>query len=344
MDTNKNEFEELENTQEEIKEVEQPIIDDEIEEEVITDDESVEETFEDAENSYEEAVEETAEEFVDELSGSFADADEQLVDDSVEFGDEAYEVAEDLVEPEKKKPVGLIVTLVVVLLLVIAGIVAIATGIIGGNKYNKMGYINYSGQTIADIAEQSGLTLEKFLEEYQLPTDMPADTTVSAAVYNMPLSVYIKTNIGVEYEEVKDMLGLPTETTPEVPKNLIEKIISKFKKEEPKPIDGNTPWYIVEGEMTIETYSGGDVDGFKEFYKLGDDVTGETKIKEIRSRMNKVEAELLAEQQAQSNGGVDDSNVEAETQSTEEEVQDTQADAAGEAEEPTDAATEETAE
>ena len=329
MDTNKNEFEELENTAEAVEEEVQPVVEEEAPaEEVVAADEVFEET---AEAYEEDALEETAEEFADDLAENI-DAADEMAEEVLEYVDEVNEITEDFSEAEKKKPVGLIVTLIIVLLLIVAGVVAFATGLIGGNKYNKMGYINYSGQTIEQIAEQSGLTLEQFLQEYSLPADMPADTTVSAAVYNMPLSVYIKTNIGVEYEEVKDMLGLPTETTPDVPKNLLEKLISKFKKEEPQPIDGNTPWYIVEGEMTIQTYAGGDVDGFKEFYKLGEEVTGETKIKEIRDQMNKVEAEMLAEQQAQSAGAVDDANAEGEAQQPEAEVEDTQADASAEGE------------
>ena len=57
------------------------------------------------------------------------------------------------------------------------------------NKYNRMGYVDTSGRTIGEVADAAGMDLKDFLAEYQLPEDMPANTTESAAFYTIPVSV-----------------------------------------------------------------------------------------------------------------------------------------------------------
>lgn len=260
--------------------------------------EVTEETAESLISDFEEAVPEETEETVPE-EGAVPDFD---ADETVEEGreEEACDTPEMTDTPAKKKSYAPIIALIAVLVVAVAvAAYFVISGVFGGNKYNKMGYVNVSGRTVQDIADEVGIDVKDFLSEYGLPEDMPADTTEIAAIYTMPAEVYLRTMIGIDdFDTVKTELKLPDETTPTEPKTLAEKIKAIFVKEKPQPIDKNTPWYIVEGEMTVETYSGGSTEDFKEFYGLGEEVTGETKMKEIQDQINKKTAELLSEQQA----------------------------------------------
>lgn len=221
-----------------------------------------------------------------------AEVGEESDDGNVLYGGEVGE------QPETKKKSNLpIITLIVVLAVVVAGLAYFAFGS-HGNKYNKLGYVNVSGRTIQQIADGAGIDLKDFLSEYNLPEDMPGDTTEINAIYSMPAKVYLQNMIGIGFDDMKQAMNIPEETTPSKPKTLGEKIKGIFVKEKPQKIDENTPWYIIEGELTVNDYSGGSVDQFKEFYGLGDDVTGDTKLKDIQEQINQKTREMLAEQQA----------------------------------------------
>ena len=49
------------------------------------------------------------------------------------------------------------------------------------NKYNRLGYVDVSGRTVAQVAEEQGMDVDEFLEQFDLPSDMPGNTTESAA-------------------------------------------------------------------------------------------------------------------------------------------------------------------
>lgn len=279
-----------------------------------TSDEIVEQSVTDAldeDENVDEAAEENAdEEYASETTEELSDA-ETVVNENVEVSEDS-EIPQ---ETEKKKSTGPIVALIIV---IAAAIIIIATLLFsdsfGGNKYNKMGYVNVSGRTVQDIADAAGIELKDFLSEYNLPEDMPGDTTEIAAIYCMPAKIYLQTMIGIDdFEVFKTELNIPDETTPNVPKTFMDKIKSVFVKDKIQTIDENTPWYIVEGEITVNDYSGGAVEEFKEYYGLGDDVTGETRMKEIQDRLNEKTKELLVEQEAAQN-----SEAEAEDGSEEE--------------------------
>lgn len=222
-------------------------------------------------------------------------ADDSAESDAVQ--EQNYD-KETVIHPEvkKKNSNAPIIAIIIVLTLIVA---ALAYFLFGnrGNKYNKLGYVNVSGRTIQEIADSAGIELKDFLSEYSLPEDMPGDTFEINAIYNMPAKVYLQNMIGIGFDDMKQAMNIPEETTPTEPKTLIEKIKSIFVKEKPQQIDENTPWYIVEGELTVSDYSGGSIDQFKEYYGLGDDVTGETKLKEIQDQINQKTSEMLAEQQ-----------------------------------------------
>lgn len=191
--------------------------------------------------------------------------------------------------PAKKSKAPVIVAIVAAVVIIAAAIIVVATGKFGEwtNKYNR-GYVDTTGRTVAEVAEQIGMTYEEFLEEYGLPKDMPKNTYEAVAFYTMPAKKAAEV-YGISFDQIKQMLGLPDDT------------------------DENKPWGEVEGEVKLGTYLGGAdyVDTFKEQYGLGDEVTADTlwkevrpivdaKTKEQREEQEKLAAQSSAEPAAQS--------------------------------------------
>ena len=191
--------------------------------------------------------------------------------------------------PAKKSKAPVIVAIVAAVVIIAAAIIVVATGKFGEwtNKYNR-GYVDTTGRTVAEVAEQIGKTYEEFLEEYGLPKDMPKNTYEAVAFYTMPAKKAAEV-YGISFDQIKQMLGLPDDT------------------------DENKPWGEVEGEVKLGTYLGGAdyVDTFKEQYGLGDEVTADTlwkevrpivdaKTKEQREEQEKLAAQSSAEPAAQS--------------------------------------------
>lgn len=274
----------------------------------------------------------------DELSEEAESAEEA---NEFDYTDTAFENAvqsDEVVQPKKKSAAPVIAVIAVLVVAIAVAAYAVFSDGIGGNKYNKMGYVNVSGRTVQDIADSAGIGLADFLSEYSLPEDMPGDTYEIAAIYNMPAKVYLQTMLGIDdFATVKAELNIPDETTPDNPKTLKDKIQSIFKKDDIQVIDENTPWYIIEGELTVGDYSGGDMESFKTFYDLGDDVTETTKIKEIRDQINKKTAEMLEEQQEAQNNA-ENTNPEETAPAADENTESEQT------EQPTDSEQNETAE
>ena len=132
----------------------------------------------------------------------------------------------------------------------------------GVNPYNEMGYIDVTGKTIAELAEENKVNLSAFLSQYGLPEDMPGTTNETAAYYMMPVKTVALIN-GIGFDDIKEILGLGDDITED------------------------TPWGVAEGSATLERYVGADVlDEFKATYGFGDDVTAETKWKEVRNTVD----------------------------------------------------------
>ena len=180
----------------------------------------------------------------------------ELTDDAetVELADDAEpvtqvipdgEAAEEI--PAKKSKAPIIAAIVAAVVIIAAAIIVVATGKFGEwtNKYNR-GYVDTTGRTVAEVAEQIGMTYEEFLEEYELPKDMPKNTYEAVAFYTMPAKKAAEV-YGISFDQIKQMLGLPDDT------------------------DENKPWGEVEGEVKLGTYLGGAdyVDTFKEQYGFG---------------------------------------------------------------------------
>ena len=183
------------------------------------------------------------------------------------------EAAEEI--PAKKSKAPIIAAIAAAVVIIAAAIIVVATGKFGEwtNKYNR-GYVDTTGRTVAEVAEQIGMTYEEFLEEYGLPKDMPKNTYEAVAFYTMPAKKAAEV-YGISFDQIKQMLGLPDDT------------------------DENKPWGEVEGEVKLGTYLGGAdyVDTFKEQYGLGDEVTADTLWKEVRPIVDAKTKEQREEQE-----------------------------------------------
>lgn len=126
------------------------------------------------------------------------------------------------------------------------------------NPYNDA-YIDISGRTIGDVAENMGITLEEFLADYALPSDMPSDTTETAA-YNMVPFWKQAEIFGMTVDELKSSLGLPDTVT------------------------ADTPWGQALDEAPLGSYvgTGEQLEQFKDYFGLDNSVNENTKWKEIR--------------------------------------------------------------
>lgn len=217
--------------------------------------EAVEEMVsEPAEEAKEDAVSESAEETSEETA---SDPFEEAVAEAA-----PEENAAELEVPKKKKSF-------VPFVIIAAGIVVLAAALFIGykmtyNPYNHMGYINVSGKTIGDIAEEYGMTLDEFLAEYGLPADMRADTEETAASYMIPISKIIA-NYGIDFETFAEYYGFDESVT------------------------ADTPWGEALDSMSLNDMVGEEnLEEFIEEYELGDKVTGETKWGEVRRTVDKI--------------------------------------------------------
>lgn len=302
MNDEKNLNEELneevnEETQPTVEEVnEEPVA--EATEEVVA--ETVEAPVEEAEteNAEEEAVEAPVEEVAEVVAEADAEADTENVlnaeNDEPVVADFDWSVS----QPAKKNNLPII--LIAAAILVIAAIVVLAVKFspVLFNKYNRLGYVDVSGRTVEQVADEQGMDLDEFLEQFNLPEDMPGNTTESAAYNCIPVSTMV-TMYGMEFDTMKEFLKFPDTVTED------------------------TPWGEAIGEVTLGNYVGEDnLAEFKETYGLGDDVTVDTLWKEVRqtvdetSRQQRIESEK-AEAEADKNADKEDDEAEEATASPE---------------------------
>ncbi len=260
------------------------------------------------ENNEEVVAAEVTEEISEEVTEEVAEAIEEgvLVDNLGEEPNEEiiYDTSEVLEAPEKSKK-GLIAIIAVIALVVL--LVLLIVGIFSGNKYNKMGYENITGITLGEMCEQMGADVEEFKATYELPEDMPADTNFNAAYNMMPVKVIAALNY-TDFATLKEEFHLPEKTTPA--KGLWGKIKALFKGERVVEITEDTPWGVVQGEVSLQYAVGEEnIEAFKEEYGFGPKITLETLWKEVRPTVEKEalkdrleaekEAEELEEKQAE---------------------------------------------
>lgn len=227
-------------------------------------------------------------------SADGAEETEYLTDDVLSCDEEAQ-------EKTGKSKKGVIGVIIVAAIVVVLGVYLVLNVFCGGNKYNKMGYADISGATLGEMCEQMGMSVEDFKEKYELPEDMPEDTYFNAAYNMMPTKIIAAMNM-TDFATLKEEFKLPEMTTPSEPKGFFAKIKSLFVKEKPVEITEDTPWGVVQDEITLEVAVGEDnMDEFREVYGFGDEVTLETKWKEVRPAIEKmaIEERKKAEQEAE---------------------------------------------
>jgi hypothetical protein len=265
--------------------------------------EELEETTEAAE-AVEEAAEAVAEEVVEatEAVEEAAETAAEEVAAVVENTEEAAEATAEAVaaKSEEKKPfpvVPVVVGAVIAVIVIVLIVLGITIGPKVFNKYNREGYVDVSGRTIAEVAESAGMDYADFLEEYGLPADMPGNTSESAAYYTIPCS-RMAAMYGMDFETMKSTLEFPDTITED------------------------TTWGEAEGEVRLSVYVGEDnLDAFKEMYNLGDEVTGDTQWKEIRNTVDEYNRQQRIEsEKAAATDDEDDSADVADTTTTTEET------------------------
>lgn len=132
------------------------------------------------------------------------------------------------------------------------------------------GYIDITGRTVMDIANERGITLEEYLAEYELPANMPGLVSETEASYTVPAG-HMADMFDMSFETLKETFNLPDWVTAE------------------------TTWGEAIGETTVGVYVGEDnVDSFKKEYKLDDNVNADTKWKEVREAVDRAKKEHRA--------------------------------------------------
>lgn len=233
---------------------------------------------------------------------SEAAADDEIVDTEAIFE-----------ETPKKSKKGLI--LAIVLIIIVAALGAYIAYNSLGNKYNKMGYLDVEGETIEDICQQMNMTLEDFKEQYQLPEDMPANTYSNAASNLIPIKVFVEM-YNTDFATFKESFHLPDTTSPSKPTNILGKIKSVFVQDKPVEITEDTPIGVAQDEVELKYLVGEEnIDKLKELYGFGDEVTGETKYKEVRLAMEKYSIKERLQQEKEA--AQKDSEENTEDQNTE---------------------------
>lgn len=280
--------------------------------------EEITETVEDAAETEEPA--ETEETYFEETEAEpykSAEGEEPVISDVFTEGAEGYGV--EAVQKKSKK--GIIAAVILIVIVIALGACLVYSSFFV-NKYNKMGYSDVSGMTLGEMCESMGVTLEEFKEKYELPADMPEDTYFNAAYSMMPVKV-IAEMYGTDFVTLKDELQIPDMTEPIKHKGFLAKIKSIFSREKSVEITEDTPWGVVQDQVSLAVAVGEEnMEEFKSEYGFGDEITLETKWGEVRPAVEKIAIEeRIAAEKAEENNTTDETSStseDAETGETEE--------------------------
>lgn len=260
-----------------------------------------------------EAVEETTEEVAENT------AEEQAADESFEdvdfenVSEEPAPVAEEesfggnIAAPEKKNNFKTSAIIAWVLVAVLA---------LGDvyyymtniyNKYNHMGYLDTNGYTIGDAVAGMGMDFDEFKDMYGLPKDMRKDTYMNAAQSMIPISKMAELN-NMDFETLKTQYNFGDEIT--------EK----------------STWGEAIDTMKLKDYVGEDsFDDFKKEYELGDEITLDTKWGDIRKTVEQKQVDKRLEEKAKKQDTADNSNDAADSSNSDNTSTDTNADTGADA-------------
>ncbi len=232
-----------------------------VEEAVEVAEEIVEEVTEEAESVETEVEAEAAEEAVQ------TEAEEEIAEEyPEEYSDEV------LAKSNGGKIAAIVGGAVVVVLAIVAALWYF--GVI--NPYER-GYVDVSGVTLEELAEQSGYTVSEFKKANGLPMLMPKSTHENAVQNNVKLKSAI-VNSGMTFEDFKAHYGWGDNITEN---STVGEALGEAK----------LSVMLGLGEVDEETAKS-TLDEFKKYYELGDDVTLDTPYKEIRTHMDEKAREM----------------------------------------------------
>ena len=161
------------------------------------------------------------------------------------------------------------------------------------NKYNHMGYLDVNGYTIGEVVAGMGMEFDEFKDMYGLPKDMRKDTYMNAAQSLIPVSKMAELN-GKDLDSLREMYNFSEEITE------------------------NSTWGEAIDSMSLKDYVGEDqFEEFKTKYELGDDITLDTKCGDIRKDIEKKQvAEREAAEAAASASASPSASAEASPEAT----------------------------
>lgn len=154
---------------------------------------------------------------------------------------------------------------------------------------SKESYVDITGATAKQVAENANMTFEQFKAEYELPDTVKETTSETETFYSIPVRK-IASMYGVTFEELK----------------------AKYQWDD--SITENTSWGEAEGSTKVSVYlAGSSIENFKAYYGLDESVTGDTLWKDVR---NIVDERKKADKESQQSGTVDniDQNTVVETE------------------------------
>jgi hypothetical protein len=130
------------------------------------------------------------------------------------------------------------------------------------------------------------MSLEDFLEEYDLPKNMPEDTYEAAAFYTMPFKTVVEKVYGTDMDTAKEQFGITDDIA-----------------------DDATYVEVMDKVPLKNVVATSMFDSFKEFYGFGDEVTEDTLYGEVRQAIDEKEkAERIAEENEENDAAVSSSD------------------------------------
>lgn len=254
------------------------------------------------------AAEETADaveeaETVEETTDETAEPETELEDVEVTEDEIAELEALDGVSPNNSGKLAAIVGGFIAVILVVVAILWYF-GII--NPYER-GYVDISGVTLEELANQEGYSLKEYKKTYGLPFLMPKSTNENAVRNNAKLGATVAQS-GMKFEDFKEYYGWGDNITEE---STVGEAL------------GETKLSVIIGAGEMDEESAQEVlASFKEYYGLGDDITSDTLYKDVREILDRKARDQRIEEEKAAEKADDDKEDETESEPEVEEKSD----------------------
>ena len=166
------------------------------------------------------------------------------------------------------------------------------------NPY-EIGYVDVSGVTLEELAEQSGYSLKEYKKTNGLSWLMPKSTNENAVKNNIKVKTTIAQS-GMKFEDFKEYYGWDDKITEN---STVGEALGETKLSIILGVKG------AEKEIAEQTLA-----SFKEFYGFGDEVTLDTLYKDVRVAIDKKTRDTRIEQEK----AAEDAEKEADKEETDE--------------------------